>query len=43
MLQKTRKLVTTIEIQQLVKEEMQKKWPDFMAFIPSNSLRPEGE
>ncbi len=41
--EEARKLVTTIEIQRLVKEEMQKKWPDFMASIPANPLRSEGE
>ena len=33
------KLVTPIEIQRLVKEEMRKKWPEFMASIPSNPLQ----
>ncbi len=37
------KLVTSIQIQRLVKEEMQKKWPDFMASIPSNPLHSEDE
>lgn len=34
-----RKLVSLIDIQRLVKEEMQKLWPEFMATIPSNSLK----
>ena len=37
--EEARKLVTPLQIQRLVKEEMQKKWPDFMSAIPSNPLR----
>ena len=37
--EEAKKLVTPIQIQRLVKEEMQKKWPEFMASIPSNPLR----
>ena len=32
------KLVTPIQIQRLIKEEMKEKWPEFMASIPSNPL-----
>ncbi len=41
--EEARKLVSTIQIQRLVKEEMQKKWPEFMSSIPSNPLRSEEE
>ena len=34
-----RQLVTPLQIQRYVKAEMQKKWPDFMAAIPSNPLK----
>lgn len=37
------KLVSPIQIQRFVKAEMQKKWPEFMASIPSNPLRSENE
>ena len=37
--EEARKLVSLIDIQRLVKEEMQKRWPEFMATIPSNSLK----
>ena len=35
------KQVSLIEIQRLVKQEMTAKWPEFMAGIPSNSLKDE--
>ena len=38
-----KKLVTPIQIQRYVKEEMKKKWPEFMASIPSNPLQTEGK
>ena len=37
------RMVTSIEIQRLVKEEMKKKWPEFMAAIPSNPLQSQDE
>ena len=37
--QEARELVSLIDIQRLVKAEMTEKWPEFMASIPSNSLR----
>ena len=39
--QEARALVTSIDIQRLVKREMQEKWPEFMATIPENPLRTE--
>lgn len=33
--------VSPIAIQRLVKQEMQEKWPEFMASIPANPLRSE--
>ena len=39
--EKAQSMVTPIQIQRYVKAEMQKKWPDFMASIPSNPLRGE--
>ncbi len=38
-----KKRVTSLQIQRYIKEEMQKKWPDFMASIPSNPLRMKSE
>ena len=32
------KLVTPLQVQRFVKEEMKEKWPEFMASIPSNPL-----
>ena len=32
------KLVTPLQIQRFIKEEMKQKWPEFMASIPSNPL-----
>ena len=37
--EEAKKRVSTIDIQRLVKQEMQKKWPDFMAGIPQNPLK----
>ena len=37
--EEARKLVTPLQIQRLVKAEMQEKWPEFMQTIPSNPLR----
>ena len=39
--QEARKLVSLIDIQRYLKAEMTEKWPEFMATIPSNSLREE--
>ena len=39
--QEARKLVSLIDIQRYLKAEMTEKWPEFMASIPSNSLREE--
>lgn len=33
------KQVSLIDIQRCIKREMQKKWPEFMASIPQNSLK----
>ena len=38
-----KKLVTPIQLQRYIKEEMQRKWPEFMASIPSNPLQTEGK
>ena len=37
--QEAEKLVSPIQIQRLIKQEMAEKWPEFMASIPSNPLR----
>ena len=39
--EQARKLVTPIQIQRLIKQEMAELWPEFMASIPSNPLKPE--
>ena len=39
--EQARKQVSPIDIQRLVKQEMQQKWPEFMAGIPQNPLREE--
>ena len=37
--EEARKQVSTIDIQRIVKQEMQQKWPEFMSGIPQNPLR----
>ena len=37
--EEARKLVSLIDIQRYLKEEMSRKWPEFMGSIPENSLR----
>ena len=39
--EEARQLVSPIEIQRLIKKEMQEKWPEFMSSIPSNPIRDE--
>ena len=39
--EEARKLVSLIDIQRYLKAEMTEKWPEFMASLPSNSLREE--
>ena len=34
-----KKLVSLIDIQRYIKEEMSQRWPDFMGSIPSNGLK----
>ena len=34
-----KKLVSLIDIQRYIKEEMSQKWPEFMGSIPSNGLK----
>ena len=38
-IEEARKLVSLIDIQRYVKLEMEQKWPEFMASIPTNSLQ----
>ena len=37
--EEAKKLVSPIDIQRLVKQEMTEKWPEFMSSIPSNPLQ----
>lgn len=38
-MEEARKLVSLIDIQRYLKEEMSQKWPQFMGSIPSNGLK----
>ena len=38
-MEEARKLVSLIDIQRYLKEEMSQKWPEFMGNIPSNGLK----
>ena len=37
--EEAKKLVSLIDIQRYIKQEMTAKWPEFMTSIPSNSLK----
>ena len=37
--EEAKKLVSLIDIQRYIKQEMTAKWPEFMTAIPSNSLK----
>ena len=37
--EEAKKLVSLIDIQRYLKQEMTEKWPEFMGGIPSNSLK----